>query len=755
MSDPAKAQPRRAKRPIAFRLVLTCAALWLAAILATAAAGGVWLDVPFIAQPENGCGAASAAMVMQYWEIGQRRPHSARAEVAAIQQALYSKDAKGIFASDLEAYLKNSSYKTFAPSAASGRTCSRISRKAGRSSSRSHRRGHIMSCITLSSPESMRTEAASSSTILRRKNCYELPKPTSRGNGMMPEIGLFLSFRNSSLICALLFALSATSAGAQSVSVDTIKQLYGQKNWDEIVRKAPPSASNSPELDLYLGLALAQLQRWPEAKAALEDGERKNPREERFAVELAGVAYREKHLSEATRDLKRALKRKPDDSYALNFLGTIYLLRGNIEAALQNWNRVNAPRIAQIEEVPQPRLREPLLERAIAVAPLSTMRLSDFEITEAQVASLDVFPVHHWELRPASQDSYNLTFRSLEDAGIHSSPWTLALSSLRGLPYETIYPSLHNLDSSAVNFDSLVRWDSQKRRLFASVSTPLEASPRWRLIAHVDGRDENWNLTNSFTGSTSAITAMKLRRAEAGVDIRRIETGRWSWQTGAKFSRRTFGNINGLSANAAPFFEAGNAVEWNVESDYHVLSLPDKRLTLDSSGSASAARFFGVAETTSFVRLTGGLHLHWFPQAEGDDYEINSQFSAGAIAGTAPLDEFFTLGVERDDNDLWLRGISATHDGEKGNSPMGRRYALANLELDKVIYHDDFFEVKAGPTLDAGEISDSSGYFGSRGWLWDPGVECKVRVLDTVEVVFSYGQDVRSGQNTFFSAALP
>jgi hypothetical protein len=571
---------------------------------------------------------------------------------------------------------------------------------------------------------------------------------------MTPEIGLLLSSRNNPLICVLLFALAAASAAGQSVSTDSIKQLYDQKNWDQIVRQVPASASNTAELDLYRGLALAQLQRWPEAKAALEDGERKDPREERFAVELAGVAYREKHFGEATRDLKRALKLKPDDNYTLNFLGTIYLLRGNMQAALEYWNRVNAPHITRIEEVPQPRLREALLERAIAVAPLSTMRLSDFEMTEAQIGALDVFPVHHWELQPSAQDSYNLTFHSLEDAGFHSSPWTMALSSLRGLPYETIYPSFHNLSWSAINFDSLVRWDSQKRRVFASLSTPLESSPHWRLLAHIDGRDENWNLTNVFTGSSS-ITTMKRRGVEAGIDIRRVETGRWSWQTGAEFSRRTFGNLRGIAANAGPFFESGNAVEWNAESDYRLLSLSDRRLTVDSSGSASVARFFGAVETTNFARFTGGLHLHWFPQAEGDDYEINSQFRAGAIAGTAPFDEFFTLGVERDDNDLWLRGISATHNGEKGNSPMGRRYALANFELDKVIYHGDFFEVKAGPIFDAGEISDSSGYFGSHGWLWDPGVECKVRVLDTIEVVFSYGHDIRSGRNTFFGAALP
>jgi hypothetical protein len=28
---------------------------------------GVWLDVPFVRREKDGCGAASVAMVMQYW----------------------------------------------------------------------------------------------------------------------------------------------------------------------------------------------------------------------------------------------------------------------------------------------------------------------------------------------------------------------------------------------------------------------------------------------------------------------------------------------------------------------------------------------------------------------------------------------------------------------------------------------------------------------------------------------------------------
>jgi ABC-type bacteriocin/lantibiotic exporter with double-glycine peptidase domain len=82
--------------------------------LLAASPAGVWLDVPFIAQPKNGCGAASMAMVMEYWERDLHRPHSSRADVETIQRALYSKRARGIFASSMERYFQEEGYRTFA-----------------------------------------------------------------------------------------------------------------------------------------------------------------------------------------------------------------------------------------------------------------------------------------------------------------------------------------------------------------------------------------------------------------------------------------------------------------------------------------------------------------------------------------------------------------------------------------------------------------------------------------------------------------
>ena len=51
---------------------------------------GVWLDVPFVKQEKDGCGAASIAMVMQYWQRQQGQGASADSDAAQIQHALYS-----------------------------------------------------------------------------------------------------------------------------------------------------------------------------------------------------------------------------------------------------------------------------------------------------------------------------------------------------------------------------------------------------------------------------------------------------------------------------------------------------------------------------------------------------------------------------------------------------------------------------------------------------------------------------------------
>lgn len=87
--------------------------LGLCGIVFAAPGAGVWIDVPFVKQEKDGCGAASIAMVMQYWQKGQPTSDLASADPAVIQRALYSRKAHGIYASDLERYFQEHAFTTF------------------------------------------------------------------------------------------------------------------------------------------------------------------------------------------------------------------------------------------------------------------------------------------------------------------------------------------------------------------------------------------------------------------------------------------------------------------------------------------------------------------------------------------------------------------------------------------------------------------------------------------------------------------
>ena len=97
-------------RPLAQTLVTV---LCLGQVLSAGASQGVWLDVPFIKQEKNACGAAAVAMVMQYWSRQQGRPIEEGADATQIQNALYSRQAHGIYNSAIENYFHHQNFRTF------------------------------------------------------------------------------------------------------------------------------------------------------------------------------------------------------------------------------------------------------------------------------------------------------------------------------------------------------------------------------------------------------------------------------------------------------------------------------------------------------------------------------------------------------------------------------------------------------------------------------------------------------------------
>ena len=572
------------------------------------------------------------------------------------------------------------------------------------------------------------------------------------GNGQLDIVGG--SESAGVIFAALLFLLTPTAPQRQTVrqqpSLARIEQLYKQHHYQQLLDLVPASPGAPPAFDLYRGLALARLKQWQEAREALLAGRGKAPKDERFLVELAGVEFSTQNFETAKNDLRKALALDPKDVYARNFLATIYFLTGNLEAAIANWNRIGQPRITGLLMQPQPRLRPALLRRAIVIPPIGELRFSDLRDAQARLENLDLFSRYRFELMPLSRGDYELDFISEERNGWGSSKLEALASILRDLPY-AIDPAYYNIGGSAMNFVSYLRWNENRRRIAASFSRPLGDDPRWRFSLAEDARNENWNLRRTFSGSVVPLSDLNLESIAFGPELREVVNGKWAWQTRLVYAYRRFRNVRDVSIAALPFFTSGNSLETRFRVDSRLLDLPGRRLTLDAKFRAAAGRNFAPS-LGAFGSLEASLALEWLPKPLGQDYHTSLEFRAGRVFGRATLDQLYELGVERDNN-LWVRGISGIRGGFKGNAPLGREFALWNWETDKTVFHSLYVTIQVGPFMDIGRVWDPSGDFGSRFWLWDPGLQCSFRVFGDVVVRISYGRDLHSGQGAFYESA--
>jgi tetratricopeptide (TPR) repeat protein len=546
----------------------------------------------------------------------------------------------------------------------------------------------------------------------------------------------------------------------QPSSDQQLQQLADQQRWVEIIALVEPVSPRSAAMDFYLGMAMAQLGRLDEAQTALEAGSRLAPSDSRFPVELAGIAFKQKNYPLTIRRLRLALRLAPDDTYANDFLGTTYFLEGNLEATLRYWNRAGKPQVASVNANPLPRLSPDLLDHAFAFSPAATLTLRQLVDSESRVSGLGVFPQFHFDLNARPDGRFEVVFRSHELDGFGDSKLEALFRFFQGIPFQEVNPSYYNFHRGAINFTSMFRWDAQKRRIAADLSGPFERIAKIRWQVATDLRNENWAIRNGFAGPAPVLASFNLRDERLSVDFASHASDRLGWSAGAEVSHRNFRSVAPGVAPApaiGPFLTpqmlaSGYELKQHTQLTSTLRRMPEHRFIIDAAAASDVGRLWSQP-SQSFEKLTGSLSWHWLPQVRGDDYETSQQLRACRTFGQVAFDELFILGLERD-NDLPLRAHIGTRDGRKGSAPLGRDYILENWETNKNLYSNGIITVQMGPFFDAGSIPDPGTALGSHQWLFDTGAQAKLRVLGA-GLVFSYGKDLRTGNNAFYVNLLP
>ncbi|HWP41766.1 MAG TPA: tetratricopeptide repeat protein, partial [Blastocatellia bacterium] len=515
---------------------------------------------------------------------------------------------------------------------------------------------------------------------------------------MAAAVLLFLSFAS--------VPLRAQTSVPAPVRLTEIEQLFAQGRWHEIALLAEAEPHRSADLNFYYGIALARLQRWDDAFEAFEAGHRQKPLDKRFPLEMAGVRFKQNRYAEAAEYLRLALRLDPADAYANDFLASVYLLQGNLEAALKFWNRVSKPQIEMLRLEPVPRVDAVLLDRAFAFAPASVLLLPQLQTTDSRVRGLKIFTRYRFDLEARPDGKFDAVFRARERNGWGANRWEGLLRLFRGLPFQTIHPEFFNIGRRAINFESLVRWDAQKRRFRANLSGPLSRDAKRRYQFDLDLRNENWELHRLFTDPDTSIGGLDLHKRAFTASVTSVVNGRLDWSTGVELSHRDLRDVTARAALAPELLAQGFQLKHLGQLNYELARVPEKRFSLASSASTQLGRIWS-RPSHLFAKLQGLIEARWYPQASGDDFHMQASVRAGKTFGEIPFDELFILGIERD-NDLRLRSHIGTRNGRKGSAPLGRNYFLSNWEIDKNIYGNGLISLKLGPFLDSGKITDPS-----------------------------------------------
>jgi tetratricopeptide (TPR) repeat protein len=426
-------------------------------------------------------------------------------------------------------------------------------------------------------------------------------------------------------------------------------------------------------------------------------------------LDLASKAFREENLTEAREHLDSALRANPSDVHTNDFLGTVYFLQDNTEAALKYWNRAGKPSIENIRIDPPLHTDPVLLDRAFAFSRGSVLSLRDFEETQARLNALQVFSRYRLELSAKDGDRFDVTLRAAERSGANFWSWA------QGLPFQSVQPGVSNIRGKAVDIGSKLRWDPNKRRVFAFVQAPLNGDPKWGFRTSIDARDENWLST---TGG------FRMRKIEAAGEIRGIHGGRWNWTSGASVSSRQFSNS----------LAGGVELKYSGSVTRAILREPSRHLTLDSSINIESGKLFGVSPLR-FTKLVSDTNLHWL--------SFTSRMRMGGTFGSIPFDENFVLGLDRD-SDLWLRAHSATVEGRKNASSTSRAFAVTNLDYQRTLLDTAWYRISAGPFLDAGKSSSATQ------WLVDSGIEVRFSILNSFGINISYGRSLSDTSHSLF-----
>ncbi len=486
------------------------------------------------------------------------------------------------------------------------------------------------------------------------------------------------------------------------------------------------SAGPSYEALMAQGLSHGREGRLAEAAAAFDQAIALDPRRPEARVERGGVRFLEARYEDAVADLEAALS-LADDAYARDLLATALHLAGRPEDALSQWNLLGKPTVRQLAITGLAKTHDHVARNEVLLREGETLALAG--LRESRLRLLETGAFDRVKIRPVplGEGRADAEVVLLERHGF-ASGWvefvtTAAVQALQArasLRYS-------DLGGEGAAIGAQYRWEENRPEISGLVQWPRP----FGLGVNVRAR--------GFRGKELYEAGDPNRREAHGGELRlrRVlgpaTVGELSFRTAA----RTFSNPSPDARDGRVLgFEGG--VERRLADRRHV--------RLDAS-----ARLFGAStglgSDVGFSRALGRGRFLWRSSPERDDLErstIAIQVLLGLASSGTPLDEAFAPGASPE-MDLPLRAHHQVEDGAFGETPLGRKLLLGNVEWRRRLWGGSGASLAVVLFYDQAYVGD---VFGGRGAAFhDVGVGIRVGLAGSAALRADWGHGLTDAKD--------
>jgi tetratricopeptide (TPR) repeat protein len=534
--------------------------------------------------------------------------------------------------------------------------------------------------------------------------------------------------------------------GVSLAQIDEAREAIDRGEYVRAVNILSETLANRPDADayLYLGIAYRHMKEYQKAEDTFTEGSKRYPDDPRFHNELANLFLENNSLESARSALRRALVVDPNNNYASDQLATLDMSTGDVQAALRSWNKSGRPVINDILNNYYPSFSSWVVRRGITFHPGRTLRYSEWKTTESRLFETDNFTNVGLELEPTRiVDRYNAVVRTTTKT---NSPADILFGLVKGLPFQTSYLDLWNLDNSGINFNGLYRWDADRRRGGGGFKIPLPIAGLLSLEFGSLWRFERWNLSPTIRPELLPKARLIYKDTAMGIGVTHIPYYRVELAAGFLYRNRAASGelpqVYTNSLNTGKFTAGVNLylIDRKYQNQLRLEAFAARRSIIGNTQFTG-----GTAELDNRVTLSKdtGTYFDW-------------TVKGGTSRGLLPIEDYFVLGIDAPTTANLLRGHRTTLDGQYGKGPIGSDFVLLNTDFNRRLKTIPFFNtlnipyfvVKGDIFFDAAKTWDRNDVFKPSKLLLDTGVGLRFET-PTYSFNLIYGKSLRDGNNVW------